>query len=185
MANVPPFVDGPVVTEGWRGNGNQLYKAYMQAFIAAYENPDARIPQAMLTNLPPAAIVNNVGGLNVANLPRSIAFSFMGPAKGYPLQMAANIAVCAIYDAFWHPPGNQASYWGGLTIMLVGGNRNRFTQVSLCASSHKPGGHTSRAQVKALQAAYRLVSLFAFRVTFFPVVLKSQGIKLMHVEFAN
>ena len=75
-------------------------------FIAAYANPEAGIPQLMLTTLPPV--------LNDANLRESIAFSFMGPAEGYPLQMAANIAVCAIYHAFWHPPGNQASYWGGL-----------------------------------------------------------------------
>lgn len=155
MANVPPFVDGPVVTEGWRGNGNQLYRAYIQAFIAAEAIPNTGIPQDVLNNLPPANIVNNAGGLTVANLPKSIAFSFMGPAEGYPLQTAANIAVCAIYDAFWHPLGNQASYWGGLSAMRVGWNRGRFTQVSLCASSHKPGGHTSRAQVKALQAAYR------------------------------
>lgn len=155
MANVPPFVDGPVVTEGWRGNGHQLYRAYIQAFVAAEATPNTGIPSAILLNLPPANIVNNAGGLTAANLPKSIAFSFMGPAEGYPLQMAANIAVCAIYDAFWHPPGNQASYWGGLGPGRVGWNRERFTQVSLCASSHKPGGHTSRAQVKALQAAYR------------------------------
>ncbi len=153
MADVPPFVDGPVVTEGWRGNGRQLYRAYIQAFIAAYATPNTGIPFAMLNNLPPANIVNNAGGL--ATLPTSIAFSFMGPAEGYPLQMAANIAVCAIYDAFWHPPGNLASYWGGLDGTRVVLNRDRFTQVSLCASSQKPGGYTSRAQVKALQAAYR------------------------------
>jgi hypothetical protein len=154
MANVPPFVDGPVVTEGWRGNGNQLYQAYISAFVAAEQAPDFGIPHDLLTNLPPANAVNNAGGLTVANLSKSIAFSFMGPAEGYPLQMAANIAVCAIYDAFWHPLGNLASYWGGLSPMRVGWNRDRFTQVSLCASPHKPGGHSSRAQVTALQAAY-------------------------------
>ena len=158
MANVPPFVDGPVVTEGWRGNGHQLYRAYIQAFVAAYAAPDTGIPLGtlgILFNPPPANIVNNAGGLTAANLPKSIAFSFMGSAEGYPLQMAANIAVCAVYDAFWHPPGNLASYWGGLGPGSVRWNRERFTQVSLCASSHKPGGHTSRAQVKALQSAYR------------------------------
>jgi hypothetical protein len=156
MVNVPTFVNGPAdPVTGFRGNGGQLYQCYIRAFEAARENANYNVPASVRGNLPP--VVTAGGGLNAAALPRSIAFSFMGPSHGWGVQEAGNIAMKAIRDSFWtQPPGVPLA--AGLSLPAINFNRLRFNTVSICGTfvvGDNPDTPLHRAQKRALRAAFR------------------------------
>jgi hypothetical protein len=153
MVHVPIFVDGPVAN-GWRGNGSQLYQCYIQAFVAAHADRTNGILPDLVNTLPDEA--NRSGGMDAANLPRTIAFSFVGPSYGWDPQEAANIAICALYDAFWYTPAPAAvANWNinGLTQAVIDNNRDRFTEVAICAK-YSPSA-VAATYSAALLAAYK------------------------------
>jgi len=149
FVNVPDFVPGPAAGGGrFRGNGDQLYRCYTNAFNEARSNANTNIPAALLASL------NNP----MPPLPAHIAFSFMGPSNGWDIQDAALIAMFAISDSFIASPRS--------TVIAAdrAANVAQFTRVTILASHYDK--QKPLEQRTALRAAFRCVSFPPFRSIF-------------------